>query len=532
MGETLSPADDAAPQAPLAPGQPAPAATQTEPPRAGSPFEAPAMGATLSPADDAAAQAPLAPEAPAPAAAWTEPPLAGAAREAPAVGEALARANDAAAQTPLAPGAPAAPWSDPPLAGAPLEVPAMGDTLSPAGDAATQAPLDPGAPAPAAAWTEPPRAGAAREVPAMDQALGPAGDAPTQAPLDRGAPAPAAAWTEPSLAGAPLDVPAIGAALSAPAGQPRAQAPEDALIDLVDPMPAPAVGEAADAAGQPVLAPGGDEAASTARAPATGPTAGLASASAAEDAAHASAPAGGADGGAATGGAARAGQAEGASAGARLGGGAHGGGSGGSRGGGPQAAEAAELLAAVQEDQAAVTALRTQARGPAAPCPVRAGQERPMPLRPGLRCVCRPGSEPGRRWMGGGAGVRIVLLSAVDERQGICPRAQVAEKQAALAALQARVSGAAVASAANRGLIVDMQARPRPPRLRSTPARTGPGTQRRRTSTALRRPSVRPPARTCAAVPRTGDGLTGLRLPATVAQARWQACLGSGCRGG
>ena len=38
-------------------------------------------------------------------------------------------------------------------------------------------------------------------------------------------------------------------------------------------------------------------------------------------------------------------------------------------------------------------------------------------------------------------------------------RGQVAEKQAALAALQAQVDGAALASAANRGLIVDMQAR-------------------------------------------------------------------------
>jgi hypothetical protein len=47
----------------------------------------------------------------------------------------------------------------------------------------------------------------------------------------------------------------------------------------------------------------------------------------------------------------------------------------------------------------------------------------------------------------------------VEERQGFAPCAQVAEKQAALAALQARVAGAAVASAANRGLIVDMQAR-------------------------------------------------------------------------
>lgn len=39
------------------------------------------------------------------------------------------------------------------------------------------------------------------------------------------------------------------------------------------------------------------------------------------------------------------------------------------------------------------------------------------------------------------------------------PSPQVVEKQAALAALQAQVNGATLASATNRGLIVDMQAR-------------------------------------------------------------------------
>ncbi|KAK9825853.1 hypothetical protein WJX81_004194 [Elliptochloris bilobata] len=66
----------------------------------------------------------------------------------------------------------------------------------------------------------------------------------------------------------------------------------------------------------------------------------------------------------------------------------------------------------------------------------------------------RQGSAAGAR-----AGEAAELLAAVQEDQAAVAalRTQVAEKQVALAALQAQVNTAALASATNRGLIVDMQ---------------------------------------------------------------------------
>ena len=54
-------------------------------------------------------------------------------------------------------------------------------------------------------------------------------------------------------------------------------------------------------------------------------------------------------------------------------------------------------------------------------------------------------------WHGKGP-ARVILPS-------LAQSSQVMEKQAALAALQAQVNGATLATATNRGLIVDMQAR-------------------------------------------------------------------------